>query len=396
MMPKRHKVKEDEINGLRLFQPMVKLLRRVHYAGCERDKAGNRKLHMDEYMLLLLLYMFNPIVVSLRSIQQVSTLRKVQRMLGCPRTSLGSLSEATMVFDHSLLAEIVGELADQVKAIPRDARLGDLKQTLTVVDGSVLPALPKIAWALFRGDGHKAAKLHVQFEVLKGVPVDAEITSANESEKTVLSRNLKPSRLYVIDRGYAKYGLYQEILDSGSSFVGRLRDNSVYEVMEERSLTEADRAEGVVRCVVARLGVKQKRDDLEVPVLIVEVRCTPHRKRSKTGRGGPEQGERMLLCTDRLDFDAEVVSLIYRRRWAVEIFFRFFKHVLGCRHLLSHSPEGITLQTYAAILACLRIALWTNRKPPLRTHEMICYYLMGWAEEDELLSHINRLKKFDI
>ena len=53
------------------------------------------------------------------------------------------------------------------------------------------------------------------------------------------------------------------------------------------------------------------------------------------------------------------------------------------------------MQTYAAIIACLLIALWTGRKPTLRTYEMICYYLMGWATEDELLAHIAKLQKQD-
>jgi len=45
-----------------------------------------------------------------------------------------------------------------------------------------------------------------------------------------------------------------------------------------------------------------------------------------------------------------VIGLIYLHRWQVEIFFRFFKHVLGCRHLLSHCENGIELETYAAII----------------------------------------------
>src|SRR5487761_207992 len=54
--------------------------------------------------------------------------------------------------------------------------------------------------------------------------------------------------------------------------------------------------------------------------------------------------------------------------------FRFFKHILGCRHLISHDENGIEIQTYCAIIACLLISLWTGRKPTLRTYEMICYY----------------------
>ena len=83
--------------------------------------------------------------------------------------------------------------------------------------------------------------------------------------------------------------------------------------------------------------------------------------------------------------------MLYRYRWTIEIFFRFFKHTLGCRSLLSHDPVGIEIQTYCAIIACMLISLWTGRKPTLRTYEMICYYFTGLAEEDELLAHLAKL-----
>ena len=87
--------------------------------------------------------------------------------------------------------------------------------------------------------------------------------------------------------------------------------------------------------------------------------------------------------------------MIYRYRWTIEVFFRFFKHVLGCRHLLSTKAEGIEIQTYMAIIACMLISLCTGRKPTLRTYEMICYYFIGWATEDELLAHIAKLQQQD-
>jgi len=77
----------------------------------------------------------------------------------------------------------------------------------------------------------------------------------------------------------------------------------------------------------------------------------------------------------------------------IELFFCFFKHVLGCRHLLSTHRKGIEIQAYCAIIACLLISLWTERKPTLRTYEMICLYFAGWATLEELTEHINKLKK---
>ena len=125
---------------------------------------------------------------------------------------------------------------------------------------------------------------------------------------------------------------------------------------------------------------------------MIEIKCTPHRKRIHGGRHGPQQSETLLIATNLLDLPAEVIGLIFRCRWEIEIFFRFFKHILGCRHLLAHNPNGIKIQTYSAIIACLLMALWTGRKPSLRTYEMICFYFTGLADEEELQAHLAGLK----
>jgi hypothetical protein len=392
MSAKRDKVKERDLEGFKYFKAIGGLLERLHGAACQRDRAHNRQLHMDQYMLLLLLYMFNPICVSLRALQQASGLKKVQRVLGVPRGSLGSLSEAARVFDSSLLVEVIGELADQLRPMAHDKRLDDIGAILTVVDGTLLPAMSKMAWALWKDD-HNAVKAHVQLELLKGVPVAATITSGNGDERDALAENLLPGRMYVLDRGYAAYGLMQKIVDAGSSFVVRIKNNSVFEVIEERQLSPDALNANVVRDAVVRLGGEQSCKKLNQPVRIVEVSCTPHIKGYKIGRGGPEQGDTILIATDRLDLPPEVISLIYKHRWAVEIFFRTFKHLLGCRHILSQCENGIELQTYAAILACLLIALYTGRRPTQRTFEMMSWYFMDWADQEEMDAHIAGLKE---
>lgn len=381
-------IDEKDLKGFKYFKVICRLLERLHQVGCQRDRAHNRTLHMDQYMALLLLYMFNPICESLRGIQRASLLAKVQKILKVPRTSMGSLSEAVQVFDSRLLREIIGELADQLRPIPHSAKLDDVGGILTLVDGTLLAALPKMTWALWK-DEHNALKAHVQFELLKGVPVAATITAGNAGERAQLAQVLQGGRIYVKDRGYAEYALFQKIIDAGSGFVCRIADNAKFEVVEERELSAEALAAGVVRDAVVHLGCKSRRGDLEQAVRIVEIACTPHHERSgKTGRGGPEQGDTILIATDRLDLPADVVGLIFRHRWQIEIFFRFFKHVLGCRHLLSHDANGIEMQTYAAIIACLLIALWTGDKPTRATYEMICYRFLGWASEEELDNHI--------
>ena len=219
-------IHDKDLQGLKYFQLLGPLLQRLHDDATARDRAGNRLLHFDQYACLLLLFFFNPIVKSLRGIQQASALDKVQRLLGCERAALGSLSEASRVFDPQLLRDIIGTLATQ--AVPLlHGKEAEALRGLTAVDGSLLPALPKMAWALWLDPEHRAAKMHVHFDVLKGVPVEATVTAGNDSETQQLRTTLQAQRLYVIDRGYAEYQLFQDILDAHSSFIGRQKGSGV-------------------------------------------------------------------------------------------------------------------------------------------------------------------------
>lgn len=382
-------IREEDLRGFKHFKLLLPVLDNLHDTACARDRAHNRKLHFDQYVALILLYFFNPIVTSLRGIQQASQLQKVQRILGAPRTALGSLSDAARVFDADLLRGIIGELVKGLPPLKGNTPFGELRGVLTLVDGSLLPALPKLAEAMWLDDKNRAFKLHTHFELLKGVPVRMDLTAGNANERTALKAVLQPDHTYVIDRGYAQFKLFQAILAAGSSFVCRLRDNSVAEVLESRALPDEAVQSGVLRDDLVRFpGAKGV---LDKPLRLIEVRCTPHRKTGHTARGGPEQSESLLIATDLLEPPAAMIALLYKQRWAIETFFRFFKHILGCRHLLCHCRNGIEIQVYAAIIACLLIALWTGRKPTLRTYEMLCHYFTGLASEEELLAHIEKL-----
>jgi Transposase DDE domain len=378
---RRPELRDADLRGLKYFKILNPLLERLHQEATQRDKARNRKLFFDQYASLVLLYFFNPIVTGMRSIQQASALDKVQKLLGCKRSSAGSLSEASRVFDAEALHPLIAELASQ--AIPiAVGKEAEALRGLTAVDGSLLPALSKMAWALWVDDQHRAAKMHVHFDVLKGVPVEATVTEGTGSETAQLRATLQPGRLYVIDRGYADYQLFQDIINAGSGFIGRLKSYAVYTVIEERPLSAEAIAAGVRSDRVVQLGGPKSGAALRQPLRIVEVHTTDERGNAIV----------LLLVTNRLDLDAELVALGYRYRWAIELFFRWFKCILGCKHLLSTSQNGVTIQVYLGLIASLLISLWTGKKPTKRTWEMLQFYFCGWATADELQAHIDQLQ----
>lgn len=398
------KLREQDVRGLKYFDQLAPLLEQLHDVGCDTDRSGNRSLHFDNYCMLVLLYLFNPIVTSLRGLQQASELKNVQKKLGCPRTSLGSLSESVSCFDPERLLEIIAELGGQLEPLGRDPRLKDIRHTVTLVDGTLLAALPRMAQASLlkqsQGSGQVKWHLHTHFEVDRHVPRRIDVTpngGGDHDERSVLERTIESDRLYVMDRGYAKFTLFNAIVAAKSSYVCRVRDNSVYDLVSERKLTDADRDQRVTQDAIVALGASSKPNARpDHTIRLVTISAKPHQSGghyARRGSTGPSCDGVLRIATNLLDVPAEIIAILYHYRWTIEIFFRFFKQILGCRHLLSRSQNGIEIQTYCAIIACMLISLWTGKKPTLRTYEMICWYFVGMASLDELVAHLERLKK---
>ena len=131
--------------------------------------------------------------------------------------------------------------------------------------------------------------------------------------------------------------------------------------------------------LLRRLGTEKHNALLKNPLRIVVVR-------------GAEPDQQWVLATNALTLSAELIAQAYHYRWQVELFFRWLKCVLGCRHLLSQSESGVTLHVYFAIIASLLIGLWIGTKPNKRTYEMLCLYLSGWATAEEVDRHLSKLR----
>ncbi len=233
--------------------------------------------------------------------------------------------------------------------------------------------------------------MHTHFEILRGIPERIDATPATpkgkDDERAVLAETIRPDHCYVIDRGYAKFELFNQIHALGSSYVCRARDSNTPQVVAERELTDADRQAEVIRDRGIILGATTsniKTIATDHRVRMIEVQVPPH---VRTGKGGSGSDGILRLVTDLMDVPAELVAEAYRLRWLIELFFRMIKQLLGCRHLLSTKPGGVEIQMYLAIIACLLILIYTGGQPTKQTYEMICFYLLGWGGLEERATH---------
>jgi len=401
-------LKDKDIVCLGHLRRVFPLLDRLNDVGCQRDKAANRQLFFGDYCKLVLLYVWNPLIDSLRQLQAATQLRTVAKALGgvegVKRFSLGSFSEAPRIFEPERLKPIIAELAGELSPIGKDPRLAELKHALTLVDGTVVAALARLARAAV-GDAARyntsrdgravyAWRLHTQLDLETFSPRRIDRTGARNAgenrENNVLRRNLEAGRCYVGDGGYADRSLFDDIVTNASSYVIRLARDAVFEVADdggERLLSQEALDAGVVRdAVLARLGVAGATS-MNHPVRLIAVQVEPHPRRT---RKGTEHCDLILIATNLLDLPAELVALIYLYRYTVELFFRVFKQLLGMRHLLSQRQSGIDIQIHCTLIVCLLLCLITGHRPDKITRNMIGWYLIGLASKQELIDHLNR------
>jgi hypothetical protein len=393
-----------KLGHFKQLRKVAGLLSFLHSVGCARDKAHNRELHFDDYVLLVLFWMFNPLIDSLATLQRLSDLEEVQKKLNIKRFSLGSFSESCRVFEPALLQKVIEQLAGELHPVGRQEMFKDLPHLVTLVDGTVLRTLRSVVEAMClpgtsgRHENRTHAwKLHLHFDVDRHIPTRWELTDARgvgaSDEKSVLRKRLARGHTYVMDRGYAQFSLFNEINRIGSSYACRVRDNSVYEVVEDRPLSQEDIEAGVISDQIVRMGVALRPENQPDHLIrLVCVKTTPHQKRGKTsgGTSGPGSDGTLRIATNLPDAPAAVIAFLYEYRWTLEVFIRFFKQILGCRHLLSTKPQGIEIQIYAAIICCMLLNILTGRKPNKWMVTLMSLYLTGWASDADVLRELNK------
>ena len=171
------------------------------------------------------------------------------------------------MFDPALLLDVIAELGHELVPLAKDPRLAEVKTTLTLVDGTLLKALPRLAGSMWkhprtgnpmhgwREGLRPPPRMHCRFELDRHVPTDVRLTPyrCQGDEPAVLLRSLQPGRCYVMDRGYFSYRPFDRIVAAaGSDYVCRVKQGIAYEVAEPRRLTDEARRAGMVGDVVVR------------------------------------------------------------------------------------------------------------------------------------------------
>lgn len=333
-------------------------------------------MFFDHVVVAHLLAFFNPTLRGLRSVEDVFSVPEVRKRFRAPRMAKSTVSDAQAVFDPAVLLPLINALKQRAGIQPHDPRLDAITRQLLAVDGTFFTVAPRIAWALFNAPTRGNVRAHVHFDVIRGIPEHATLTDGQASEADQLLKALKADCFYLIDRGFQRYQLFNDIIAAGSDFLVRLRSSAAMRIIEDRPLTHADSAAGIASDRRVALGNRTDQTG-ELP----ELRCV---EVSIVDRDGKPQTLRLL--TNRFDLPAWMIALLYQHRWQIELFFRWLKCVAHFNHFFSETRTGMTMQIYVTLIGLLLIAIETGARPSRYDYALLSLAAAGTAPLDEVLA----------
>lgn len=350
-----------------------------------RELDVRRKLDAADYFSMVLFTLINPVIDSMRGLCEASRLKEFGRRTGLPKVSLGSFSEAQGVFDPELLGAVLRELMADITGDPPESLARALRgRRLEAVDSSIWEVLPRMGWAHWRdqySSKQNAVRLHLRWRLFEPGTGGAKLVAARECERSVLRHDLlEAGAVYVGDRNYSgDYDLLRRMNEIGAGFVVRLQDKSVVNEIERIAVSKQDRERGVTHHQRVALGCRNAPDNGWRLVRLVP---------------GPGR-EHIVILTNLPVEQAGAWELceIYKQRWTIELFFRWLKCLLPCRHWLAESEEGVSTQIYCALIAALLLSRRGGKLPTKRMMEALRFWMMGWADDEELVAAMGPAKK---
>jgi len=236
------------------------------------------------------------------------------------------------------MLEVFEKLYDKTaKHLPKGhAELGDL----TLIDGSLIDAVFSMDWADYR-DGSKKAKVHIGFDLNRGIPNKIFLTDGKGAERPFVDQILAPGETGVMDRGYQKHKLFDALQADGKHYICRIKASTEKTIIRMNDV-QADSIvfyDAVV--LLGTPGINQTER---------EVRLVGYRV----------DGVDYWVATDRHDLTAEQIAFAYKLRWNIEIFFGWWKRHLKVYHLISRSQYGLMVQMLAGLITYILLAIYCH------------------------------------
>jgi len=258
--------------------------------------------------------------------------------LGTRTVRRSSLSDANSHRPTAVFQETFFYLLEQVRnKLPKC----DASEMVRLIDSSTIGLnLNQFEWADFRST-KAGIKLHTVYDPNAEIPVYFAMTNAKVNDRKALHQlPMMAGMTYVVDRAYNDYAWYYTLTQQGSVFVGRMKKNALYEVLE----TKPAMSEGILRDEVIQLSSRKAKKACPTPM-----------RRIKFCR--KDDGKILEFITNDMQRSAQEIADLYKQRWQIELFCKWIKQNLKVKTFIGRSENAVMIQVLVALITYLLLKL---------------------------------------
>jgi hypothetical protein len=256
-----------------------------------------------------------------------------------------TLSDANKLRNVSVFATIYHSLLQRYKHLLSDSRIKDVtNKQIQIFDSTTIPLFQDILKCVGRksknGKQKGGIKMHTIINVDETVPKVVWFTSAATNDHILLSKlNLSSNTIYIFDKGYNDYKAYKLFCDNHTGFVTRLKDNAIYNTLEQNEIEECIHS-GVLQDEIIELTVKEK--DTECKLKLRKVVFYDRQLKRK-----------FEFLTNLFDMRSDLIAAFYKLRWQIELLFKQLKQNFPLKYFLGDNENAIKIQIYCTLIANL-------------------------------------------
>jgi len=272
------------------------------------------------------------------------------RAIGSRRYHLGirhtparsTLADANERRDYAIFADTAMSMIRQARhELPVDPDLQRLKiKAAFALDSTTIDlCLAMFPWARFKRT-KGAIKAHVLLDLMVQIPVFMRISHAKTSDISTLDQlPFLPGAFYVFDRGYVDFARLFRIQQSVAFFVTRPKRDIKYRIAKRLAV---DHATAVRRDRIIRLTGRHRKAIRRWPLRLIRY-------------VDPTTGKRFTFLTNHLHLPAEQIALLYRKRWQIELLFKWMKQHLHIKAFFGTTPNAVKSQLWIAVIVLVLI-----------------------------------------
>lgn len=277
-----------------------------------------------------------------------------------PKISLGTLSNHNNNRDYKVFLPVMNSLIKKALAtLTKDERLKKFGTTKMIDSTTVSMCLTFFDWAEFRST-KASIKMHTSIDGATGIPDRIIFSNARCHDRTKMDDLMTDKEtIYICDKGYIDYDKFDDYSSKGIYFVSRLKDNASINEIEELPITYSDEEDGLLPKATSIVFDKKVR--LGNPYINLT------KKTYRIIKVIDSSGKELTFVTNLMKFSSEEIAWLYKRRWDIELFFKWIKQHCKIKTLIGHSENAVRLQMITGIITYLLLRLTWHEVPEVKS-----------------------------